>query len=60
MSADRHSTFGKTSRGSLRATPSTDSIRSSCASDASTLVPTFPVAPRTTTRIPAAFPPPPG
>ena len=33
MSADRHSTFGKTSRGSLRRRRR-DSIRSSCASDA--------------------------
>src|SRR5215210_1353640 len=48
-SAAAHSTFGTESEGVLRASPSTDSTRSSVSSERSTLVPRLPVAPTTTT-----------
>src|ERR671922_2177517 len=56
MSADRHSVFGKRCRGVRRAMPSTDSTRGSAASARSTLVPTLPLAPTTTTRIRCGLP----
>src|SRR4051812_41824053 len=53
MSAAAQSVLAKLIDGSRRATPSTESTAGSCASACSTLVPTFPVAPTTTTRISA-------
>src|SRR3954465_13047769 len=50
MSARANSTLGTARRGARRASPSTDSTRSSPASAPSRLVPTLPVAPTTTTR----------
>jgi hypothetical protein len=49
-SAPIHSTFGTGHDGGRRAIPTIDVTRSSAASAGSTLLPTFPVAPVTTTR----------
>src|SRR5215211_609992 len=51
MSACRHVVFGNDRAGIRRATPSTESIAGSAASERRTLVPTFPLAPSTTTRM---------
>src|SRR4051794_14750720 len=57
MSADRYSSFpGPGSAGARRATPTIDSTAGSASSARSTLVPTLPVAPRTTTRIGGRYP----
>ena len=52
MSAGSHSVFANGARGSRRAMPSTDVTASSVASARRSAVPTFPVAPTTTTRMP--------
>lgn len=56
--AAAHSTFDSERFGSRRAIPSTESTSGSAPSAGSTLVPTFPVAPVTTTRIPVSTTPP--
>src|SRR4051794_40129715 len=57
MSADRYSSFpGPGSAGARRATPTIDSTAGSASSARTTLVPTLPVAPRTTTRIRGRYP----
>src|SRR3989337_1393287 len=55
-SAEAHSTFSTFRFGSLRATPRTDSTCGSIESERSTLVPTLPLAPTTTTLMLRALP----
>src|SRR3954449_9916134 len=56
MSAGAQSVFGKSIAGSRRATPSTESTAGSPVRACSTLVPTFPLAPTTTTLMKARLP----
>src|SRR4051794_11840042 len=56
MSAFCHVTFSRRASGARRATPTTSSTRSSRASASRRLVPAFPVAPMTTTRMPWRYP----
>src|SRR3712207_4619237 len=56
MSAEAHSTLGILRPGSRRASPRTDSTRSSFSSDLSTLVQMLPVAPTTTPLTLALYP----
>src|SRR4051812_29495563 len=56
MSARAHSTFGQGSLGARRAIPRTLSTWAASPRACRTLVPTFPVAPTTTTRISGALP----
>jgi hypothetical protein len=58
MFAVRHVTFGYCPLGARRATPVTSCTRSSRARASSTLVPAFPLAPMTTTRMSRRYPSP--
>src|SRR5215207_3416024 len=56
VSTVAHSVFGACHAGGRRARPSTELTAGSSASDWTRLVPTFPVAPTTTTRMRSGFP----
>jgi hypothetical protein len=56
MSATAQRVLGACQAGGRRAMPTTDSTAGSSPSDRTRLVPTFPVAPTTTTRMRPGFP----